>query len=113
MNDLHCLTSIPEGQTPHRSPGQHRRHYSPRTRVILVSRGHLPREGRGAYLWLSYNASAALKVRMPEQPAAYAAQLYSKLHEIDRQGFDWIAVELPPDTPEWGAVRDRLARAVG
>lgn len=95
----------------HRAPGQHKKHYSPRTRVLLVSRGFLPREGRGAYLWLAYNASAAHKLRMPERPEDYAAQLYSTLHELDRESYDWIAVELPPDTPEWAAIRDRLTRA--
>jgi L-threonylcarbamoyladenylate synthase len=95
----------------HRSPGQHRKHYSPKTRIVLVSRGHLPREGKGAYLWLDYNASAAGKQRMPEKPEEYAAKLYSTLHKFDRQGFDWIAVELPPDVPEWAAIRDRLLRA--
>src|SRR5258708_1731547 len=41
----------------------------------------------------------------------YAAELYSALHKFDRQEFDWIAVELPPDVPEWAAIRDRLMRA--
>jgi L-threonylcarbamoyladenylate synthase len=99
-----------EGES-HRSPGQHRKHYSPKTRIVLVSRGHLPREGKGAYLWLDYNAVAAGKQRMPEKPEDYAAELYSALHKLDRQGFDWIAVELPPDVPEWAAIRDRLVRA--
>jgi L-threonylcarbamoyladenylate synthase len=99
-----------EGEA-HRSPGQHRKHYSPKTRIVLVSRGHLPPEGRGAYLWLGYNAVAAAKQRMPENPAEYAAELYGTLHKFDRQGFDWIAVELPPDVPEWAAIRDRLVRA--
>ena len=95
----------------HRSPGQHPKHYSPKTRIVLVNRGHLPREGKGAYLWLEYNAMAAGKQRMPEKPEEYAAALYSALHKLDRQGFDWIAVELPPDVPEWAAIRDRLVRA--
>ena len=95
----------------HRSPGQHRRHYSPKTRIVLVSRGHLPREGKGAYLWLDYNAVAAGKQRMPEKPEEYAAELYNALHKFDREGFDWIAVEFPPDHPEWAAIRDRLVRA--
>jgi len=95
----------------HRSPGQHRKHYSPKTRIVLVNRGHLPREGRGVYLWLDYNAVAAARERMPEEPEAYAAKLYSTLHELDNEGFDWIAVELPPDQPEWTAIRDRLLRA--
>jgi L-threonylcarbamoyladenylate synthase len=95
----------------HRSPGQHRKHYSPKTRIVLVNRGHLPKEGKGAYLWLEYNAVAADKQRMPEKPEKYAAELYSALHNLDRQDFDWIAVELPPDVPEWAAIRDRLLRA--
>jgi L-threonylcarbamoyladenylate synthase len=48
---------------------------------------------------------------MPAKPEEYAAELYSTLHKLDRQGFDWIAVELPPDLPEWTAIRDRLVRA--
>jgi L-threonylcarbamoyladenylate synthase len=95
----------------HRSPGQHRKHYSPRTRILLVSRGFLPAEGRGAYLWLAYNAKAAHRLRMPERPADYAAKLYSTLHELDQKSFDWIAVELPPDEAAWSAIRDRLIRA--
>ena len=95
----------------HRAPGQHRKHYSPKTRVILVNRGRLPREGRGAYLWLDYNAVAAVRQRMPGKPEAYAAELYAALHKLDREGFDWIAVEFPPDAPEWAAIRDRLLRA--
>jgi L-threonylcarbamoyladenylate synthase len=33
------------------------------------------------------------------------------LHELDGEGFDRLVVEMPPDTPEWAAVRDRLTRA--
>jgi L-threonylcarbamoyladenylate synthase len=94
-----------------RSPGQHRKHYSPKTRVVLVNRGHLPKSGRGAYLWLDYNAVAAGRQRMPAKPEEYAAELYSTLHKLDGQGFDWIAVEIPPNLPEWEAIRDRLVRA--
>jgi L-threonylcarbamoyladenylate synthase len=99
------------GEAAHRSPGQHKKHYSPRTRVVLVNRGHLPKQGRGAYLWFAYNAAAAWQLRMPEQPEAYAAKLYSVLHDLDREGYDWIAVELPPHAAEWAAIRDRLTRA--
>jgi L-threonylcarbamoyladenylate synthase len=95
----------------HRSPGQHRKHYSPRTRILLVNRGFLPAEGRGAYLWLAYNAKAAHRLRMPERPEDYAAKLYSTLHDLDQKSFDWIAVELPPDETAWSAIRDRLIRA--
>jgi len=95
----------------HRAPGRHRKHYSPRTRVLLVSHGHLPREGRGAYLWLEHDARAGRSLHMPGRPEEYAARLYEKLHELDVDGWDWIAVELPPNRKEWIAIRDRLTRA--
>jgi L-threonylcarbamoyladenylate synthase len=106
-------TSSPEDseEDAHRAPGQHRRHYSPRTRVLLVSEGRLPSQGRGAYLWITREAAAVQPVRMPAEPQAYAAQLYGRLHELDHDGLDWIAVEFPPETPEWAAIRDRLTRA--
>jgi L-threonylcarbamoyladenylate synthase len=81
------------------SPGQHPRHYSPRTPVIL---GESPGKGRGARLDFR---------SMPGEPAAYAECLYRTLHDLDRQGYDWIAIEIPPDAPEWAGVRDRLTRA--
>jgi L-threonylcarbamoyladenylate synthase len=109
-NAVAAGASEDEGEA-YRSPGQHRKHYSPKTRIVLVSRGHLPQEGKGAYLWLDYNAAATGKQRMPGKPEEYAAELYSALHKLDRKGFDWIAVELPPDVPEWAAIRDRLVRA--
>src|SRR5215469_18203554 len=70
--------STEEGEA-RRSPGQHRKHYSPKTRIVLVSRGHLPKEGRGAYLWRDHNAAASLRRRMPETPEAYAAEIYGAL----------------------------------
>ncbi len=81
------------------SPGQHPRHYSPKTRVVL---SETPREGRGIYL--DFNL-------MPRNPAEYGERLYSILHDLDREGYDWISIEMPPDTPEWAGIRDRLTRA--
>lgn len=78
------------------SPGQHPKHYSPRTPVIL---GEPPSQGRG------------ICPEMPGDVAAYAEQLYRILHDLDRQHYDWIAFALPPDTPEWAGIRDRLQRA--
>ncbi len=98
-------------EAAHRSPGQHQKHYSPTTRVLLVRHGRLPDDGRGAYLWIEHEAKAAVVMRMPAEPEGYAAKLYGRLHELDRDGLDWIAVELPPETREWAAIRDRLTRA--
>jgi L-threonylcarbamoyladenylate synthase len=41
----------------------------------------------------------------------YAAVLYETLHRLDREGLDWIAVERPPERPDWAAILDRLKRA--
>ncbi len=48
---------------------------------------------------------------MPRDPAEYAERLYSILHDLDQEGYDWIAIEMPPDTREWTGIRDRLTRA--
>lgn len=82
----------------HPSPGMHYRHYSPKTRVIL---GDPPKQGNG------------YRLTLPNDPIAAAAMLYATLHQLDTKGYDWIAIDLPPDTPEWAGVRDRLTRAAG
>jgi L-threonylcarbamoyladenylate synthase len=97
----------------HPAPGMHPRHYSPRTKLLLVRDGDVPREGIGAYLQLRTPARQEVQeiVRMPRDAAGYAADLYRVLHDLDVRGYDWIAVDAPDDSPEWEAVRDRLRRA--
>jgi len=87
----------------HPSPGMHPRHYQPRTPLYLLGAGDEPPAGRGT--WLRPGRE------MPADPLAYAAALYDTLHRLDTQGFDWIAVERPPDTAEWAGVLDRLRHA--
>jgi L-threonylcarbamoyladenylate synthase len=113
----------------HPSPGMHQRHYSPRTRLLILrDPSELP-EGRGAWMWREHPLVAVahtptivhvpsvldippvLQIRMPDDPKGYAAKLYATLHDLDRQKLDWIAVEEPPQTPEWAAIVDRLTRA--
>jgi L-threonylcarbamoyladenylate synthase len=87
----------------HHSPGMHRRHYRPATPLYLVAPGENPPAQCGAFLRIGHE--------MPADPAAYAAALYETLHRIDASHLAAIAVELPPATPEWAGVRDRLLRA--
>lgn len=96
----------------HPSPGMHARHYSPRTPLLVVSDPHgLPR-GRGVCVHRNWRLPAGVaEVRMPADAAAYAAVLYETLHRLDAEGWDWIAVEAPPEGPEWAAIADRLNRA--
>jgi L-threonylcarbamoyladenylate synthase len=96
----------------HPSPGMHPQHYSPRTPLIVVSDGAIPDTGRGAYLQLcNQPAHDATVIAMPADPGEYAARLYAVLHELDDQGYDWIAVDTPEEAPEWEGVLDRLRRA--
>jgi L-threonylcarbamoyladenylate synthase len=96
------------GESASSSPGQHARHYQPHTPVVLTK---APPSGRTAYLWHKHQALAAKPLRMPENAANYAAILYSTLHDLDQEHFDWIAIEPVPDGPDWDGIRDRLSRA--
>lgn len=91
-----------------RSPGQMARHYSPRTPLVLsedpdAAQQRLKEQGLRARVFGSRS--------MPSDPDRYARELYATLHDLDAEGWDCIVVELPPDTPEWAGVRDRLRRA--
>lgn len=48
---------------------------------------------------------------MPADPTSYARELYRVLRVLDARGVGEIWIEMPPHTPEWAAVRDRLLRA--
>jgi L-threonylcarbamoyladenylate synthase len=81
------------------SPGMHARHYAPSTPFYVLEPGAAKPSGRGRV------------IEMPSDPQAFAAQLYSELHRADKEGWEWIAVQEPPETPEWEGIRDRLKRA--
>jgi L-threonylcarbamoyladenylate synthase len=81
------------------SPGLHPKHYSPKTSLHLLRPGSPPPRGRGRVL------------EMPVSASEYAEVLYAELHKADDEGWDWIAVEEPPNTPEWEGILDRLRRA--
>jgi L-threonylcarbamoyladenylate synthase len=98
---------------PHASPGMHPRHYRPRTPLLLVKDGILPDQGQGVYLQRQHLPSreSVQTIQMPAAAPEYAAALYEALHQADAGNYNWIAVDLPPSTPEWEAVYDRLRRA--
>ena len=49
--------------------------------------------------------------QMPDDETAAAQQLFAVLRELDAMDVSEIWVQIPPDTPEWDGVRDRLSRA--
>lgn len=97
------------GAGAHPAPGMHRRHYSPRTKLVLIDAGERPVGGRGVVM--THRGAGAGDVAMPDEPRSYAAALYATLHELDVQGLDWIAVENVPCNDAWAGIRDRLRRA--
>lgn len=91
--------NLPEVTEPAESPGQHPRHYAPRTPFYVLERGSAPPNGHGKIL------------QMPQDRRQFAALLYSELHKADAEGLEWIGIESPPQTPEWAGILDRLQRA--
>lgn len=104
-------------------------HYAPETPVRWVERS----SGDAAALLVAAAGVAALGVistatndvfvaqhgvqavwrALPAVPEDYARALYACLRELDERNLDLILLDVPPDTPEWEAVRDRLRRAAG
>ena len=80
------------------SPGQHEKHYAPRTPAFRFDAADRARVN-GEILDVTGDA------------ATYARQFYARLRELDDSGVAAIYIEMPPDTPEWTAVRDRITRA--
>ena len=50
-------------------------------------------------------------VILPADAREYAAGFYNALYELEHSGAEELLVEKVPDTPDWAAVNDRLARA--
>jgi L-threonylcarbamoyladenylate synthase len=99
----HVTIAEAAGEGPHASPGMHVRHYRPATPLFLIAPGDPAPEGRGARLRIGHE--------MPADPLDYAAALYRTLHRLDAEGWEWIAVDCPPESPAWAGVLDRLRRA--
>jgi L-threonylcarbamoyladenylate synthase len=104
------------------SPGLLPRHYAPRTPLECVEGGGQERVDAliraGLRIgWVTFAPDREVRGMerimrlLPVEPAACAALLYAVLHDLDIAGLDRIVIELPPDTEEWQAVRDRLRRA--
>ena len=109
------------GEDVPRVPGALHRHYSPRAKVRLLKRTGMIEAlttHKGKRI-----AALAMEVAVPRLPQAllivepavaaeYSRTLYANLRILDAAGADVILVEMPPETPAWAGVLDRLRRAV-
>jgi L-threonylcarbamoyladenylate synthase len=88
------------------SPGMLPRHYAPRTPLFCWETEPVGGVPEGCVL-VNFGAGGLL----PGDPETAAVALYALLHDLDARGLAGIHVVLPPDTPAWLAIRDRLLRA--
>ena len=103
------------------SPGQHARHYAPRTPAVRFEtpqRGMVPSgapdgtpNGLIAIGPVGGVERMGRVMAMPLSPDVYARHLYAVLRELDAMGLGEIYIEMPPAQPQWEAVRDRITRA--
>jgi L-threonylcarbamoyladenylate synthase len=118
---------LPDGSdaTAPRASGTLKAHYAPRTPLALLpfealepllaaaaSQGEavaLVARASRAHAWAS--APGVHFVAAPEDPQAYARELYGLLRALDRANVARILIEKLPETVEWIAVNDRLGRA--
>ena len=113
------------GQPAPRASGTLESHYAPRAKVRLMSADEIARklQALGPHtnnlgLWSAERPAseqgmgAGVLWRQQATAAEQAAHdLFGVLRDLDARGVSQIWVQLPPDTPEWEGVRDRLQRA--
>jgi len=96
-------------------------HYAPHTPLITGSLASLRVEAEHAAahgepvallpLGQTLDLPGVAVAAMPADPAEFARTLYATLRRLDTQGFSALLMEMPPATPAWLAVNDRLSRA--
>lgn len=105
------------------SPGLLAKHYAPAVgEIILIKSVDMPAAWRLAEAILLTKSSAdelSQKIGpraniteiLPAAPVEFARELYAALYRLERAAPARLFIEMPPDDPEWRAVRDRLTRA--
>ena len=117
--------NAPDADAP-RASGTLESHYAPTAKVQLMSATDLQKAigdvasatfGTVA-IWsrspVQVSDSSVNQFKCQSMPASAqdcAHQLFAQLRSFDAQGVAHIWVEIPPQTPEWDGVRDRLTRA--
>jgi L-threonylcarbamoyladenylate synthase len=111
----------PDAAAP-RASGTLESHYAPQARVRLMQADELAQRvqalgtlANNLALWSREPppqlGAGVLWRAQPPQAQDAARELFATLRELDLHGVQQIWVELPPETPDWEGVRDRLKRA--
>ncbi|MBC7680908.1 MAG: threonylcarbamoyl-AMP synthase [Ferruginibacter sp.] len=123
LRDKDAVASAP------RASGTLEAHYAPTAKVRLMTAaalqtaldllGQADKTPTGQAATIGVYARQTLRSRsaqvvcrpMPTDAATAAQELFAALRDFDAQGVRLIWIEVPPDTPAWEGVRDRLQRA--
>ena len=123
--ELACGRTVLDKDAVHqpapRASGTLESHYAPRAKVRLMSATEIDAKlqalgphanNLGVWSATRPDAGAGVLWRSQPQHAERAAHdLFGVLRDLDARGVQQIWVQLPPETPEWEGVRDRLQRA--
>jgi L-threonylcarbamoyladenylate synthase len=115
----------PIGNDVLKSPGQLKKHYSPKAKLVVTSWkndaelkfqiSNFKFQISGchviAHSVIPASFGAANVSVIPHDAEAFARALYGELHRCDAAGAKLIVVEAPPESPEWSGIADRLRRA--
>jgi L-threonylcarbamoyladenylate synthase len=111
------------GQAAPRASGTLESHYAPRAKVRLMAAQDITAKlqalgphANNLGLWSNERPSGSVGAGVlwraqPNSAEQAAHDLFGVLRDLDARGVTQIWVQLPPDTPEWEGVRDRLQRA--
>lgn len=107
-------------ETP-KAPGQHLLHYSPHTPTRLFEEYATLQQYAQTHddcaallvgnLTGDTNLACVHQITLSDTPAYVAEHLYESLHRLDQLQASTILILLPPNQPQWAAIRDRLTRA--
>src|SRR5882672_275913 len=126
--DLRFSPLAPRPSTePLRSPGQLKRHYSPKAKLVMLKwcddsellsqlstlNSQLSTTHVIAHSHIPSGIGLGGVSVIPHDSEAYARAIYAELHRCDAEGATCIVVETLPAGPEWQAIADRLRRAAG
>ena len=118
-----------KGTDPNKSipivSGSTARHYCPKTPLYVLTYSEAAKKlnklliknnsNKKYFYWgfksLTYVSSYLNQEIAPNNAIEYAKQLYLKLNEVDRNEYEGIFFELPPNNHEWEAINNRLEKA--
>lgn len=103
------------------SPGQLAKHYAPMVPAFRCDRATiLSLRSQPDHTTIADSAWLVLRdvgeptdrvIALTDDPSTAARSFYSALRTLERSNPSRIIIEMPPDTPEWAALRDRISRA--